>query len=419
MEIAPEAFAHGIDIYEKGHRSPKWVYFLFQMMLSFSQNLAFQYIPLYNKKLGADEIQMGLMTSVQNVFSTAFSPFWGRVSDGRGRKLFLFTGSFIATASAGTLVIANNPNQVILSIAVNSFGLSMLIPAWQGALADYTEGSRRGGFMGRLIGVSYMYVTIALFIYAFVAPFINISEIEQYRLIMAISAINFFLMVLLSWIIIDIKNPNSDTPQIGNVFLPLKDPTYRQFLFVILFWWFWMSLAWSYFPTVIEVVIDASVSEVAWIAITGTIVQAISSYRLGGLIDRIGERKSILFGFITFTIVPLNFAFATEWWHLIPAQIIAGIGIGFGFTALQTYILEIAGSERAGNYQGTYNLLWGIVTFVGSFFGGWALQQLKELLGSLPLALTYALLAITAFRFFSNFIMFLYLPDPKSTLPEQ
>lgn len=388
------------------------MYFLIQMSFSFSQNLAYQYIPLFNKKLGADEIEMGLMTAVQNVFSTAFSPFWGKISDKHGRKMFLLLGSFIATTSAFTLATAKSPTHVLISIAINSFGLSMLVPAWQGALADYTEGLKRGGFMGKLSGVSYFYVTSALILYSVIAPHLPLNEIQQYRVVMLTSAINFLIMVLLSWILIDLKDPNGSDNHY-TLLDPIKDSVYRRFLIVVLFWWFWMSLAWSYFPTVISEVIDANVSEVAWIAITGTIVQAFASYKMGSLIDRIGERKSIFFGFLTFTIVPLNFAFATKWWHLIPAQIIAGIGIGFGFTALQTYILEIAGSEKAGNYQGTYNLLWGIVTFVGSYFGGWFLQWLKNQLGSLPRALTISLLIVTAFRFFSNFIMYFFLPDPK------
>ncbi len=383
------------------------------MMLSFSQNLAYQYIPLYNQKLGADEVEMGLMTAVQNVFSTGLSPIWGKISDQKGRRLFLLIGSFTATVSAFTLVFARNPNDVLISIAINSIGLSMLIPAWQGAIADYTEGQDRGSFIGKIVGSSYAYVTLALILYSFFAPSLPITEIEQYRILMIVSASNFGIMIFLSWLVLDVRK-NGETRKQYSLFEPFKDKTYRRFLIVILFWWFWMSLAWSYFPTVIAGVINASVSEVAWMAIAGTVVQAISSYKMGSLIQRIGERKSIILGFLTFTIVPINFAFATEWWHLLPAQIISGIGIGFGFTALQTYILNIAGSEKAGNYQGTYNLLWGIVTFVGSYFGGWMLLWLKDTVGTLPLALTYALLIVAMLRFFSNFIMIFFLPDSNA-----
>ncbi len=398
--------------YKNNHRS---VYYIFQMLLSFSQNLAYQYIPLYIKKLGADEVQMGLMTAVQNVFSTFFSPFWGRVSDAKGRRLFLMMGSAVAAASAGTMSVAQNPQEVIFSVAVNAVGLSMLVPAWQGAIADYTDRGERGGFMGRIIGVSYAYTTITFVIYSFLAPQLNIEEIEQYRIIVAVSAVNFGVMVVISWLIFDHRAPK-EQQSIRQIFAPIRDATYRRFLLVILFWWFWMSLAWSYFPTVISEVIDASVYEVAWIAIAGTVSQGIASFKMGGLIDRVGERRSIIIGFVTFTIVPLNFAFATEWWHLLPAQIIAGIGIGFGFTALQTYILNIAGSERAGNYQGVYNLLWGIVTFVGSYIGGWMLKLLVDLYSSLPRALTVVLLGVALLRFFSNFIMYFFLPETPEAI---
>lgn len=396
-------------------KSPKSLYFVFQMLLSFSQNLAFQYIPLFNKKLGADEIQMGLLTSVQNVFSTGFSPFFGRWSDVCGRKLFLITGAFIATTSAITMTLANTPTQVIVSVGVNSFGLSMIIPAWNGAIADYTKGQKRGGFIGRLLGASYGYVTIALLVYAFAAPLLPISEIEQYRLIIGISALNFGLTILVSWRIIDLRDPNKGTRK-DSIFTPLRDRNYRNFLIVILFWWFWMSLAWSYFPTVIASVIEASVSEVAWIAVSATIVQAFASYKMGDLIDTMGPRKSIFLGFLSFSIIPINFAYATEWWHLIPAQMIGGIGIGFGFSALQTYIIEIAGSDRAGNYQGTYNLFWGIVTFIGSFLGGIILERMKVHFGSLEQALFWALLAVAIFRLLSNIIMYYYLPEAKSSI---
>lgn len=393
---------------EIAHRSSKLLYYIFQMMLSFSQNLAYQYIPLYAKKLGSNEIQMGLLTSVQNVFSTFFSPFFGKSSDKHGRKMFLLLGVFIAIASAISMTFAHNTTQIIVTVGVNAFGLSILVPAWQGALADYTSENTRGGFMGRLMGASYAYVTIALVANAIITPRLPYSELDQYRIIIGLSAAHFIVLIFISWILIDLRNPNGKNNNF-HILAPLQDKVYTKFLAVILFWWFWMSLAWSYFPTVMASVINTSVAEVAWIAVAASITQAISSYKMADLIDRIGPAKSIFYGFLTFTIVPINFAFATEWWHLLPAQIIAGVGIGFGFTALQTHILNLAGADRAGNYQGVYNLLWGIVTFVGSFLGGWFLKWLHAYLGTLQLALTYALLIVAFFRFVSNFFMYIFV----------
>ncbi len=78
---------------------------------------------------------------------------------------------------------------------------------------------------------------------------------------------------------------------------------------------------------------------------------------------------------------------------------------------MQTYIMEIAGSEKTGAYQGTYQILWGAVTFVGSLFGGIFLGWFKNYMGSLSEALKIALLGIFALRLLSNIVMVILLPD--------
>ncbi|MHA2252322.1 MAG: MFS transporter [Candidatus Kariarchaeaceae archaeon] len=393
-------------------RSSNLLFYAIQSFLLFAQNLSYQFLPIFARKLGASERQMGLLTAVQNVFSTFFSPFWGRKSDLYGRKLFLMLGGFIAFASAIIMALAQNPVQIIVAVGINAFGLSILMPAWNGAIADYTTGKTRGGFFGKMVGVGYLYITIALTAYALASPHLPMSEISQYRLIIWLSVLNFSLVVLFSWVLIDLRNPNKKN-QSGSVFIPLKDPTFRRFLSIILCWWFFMSLAWSYFPTVLADIIDASIAQIAWLGIIATIVQSLSSYYLGSWIDRAGARKTLIVGFLPFSVVPFVFAFSTEWWHVIPAQLIAGIGIGFGFTALNTYILNIAGEERAGNYMGAYLLAWGIVTFIGSLLGGVFLGWFKSYMGDLGEALTIALVFIGIFRVLTNVLMVRFLPTPS------
>ena len=73
-----------------------WIFYFVQMFISFGQNLGYQFLPVYTRKTGATETQMGLLTSLQNIFSTLFSPFFGKQSDIHGRKAFIAGGTFIA-----------------------------------------------------------------------------------------------------------------------------------------------------------------------------------------------------------------------------------------------------------------------------------------------------------------------------------
>jgi MFS family permease len=384
------------------------------MFLSFAQNLSFVFLPIYNRKLGASESQMGLMTSVQNVFSSLFSPFWGNQSDKYGRRSFLLLGGVTTLFSAIAIATASKPSQVIFAVGINAIGLSMIIPAWTGAMADYSEGVARGGFIGRIVGIGYTYVTAALLIFVFVLPQLPDDEVTQYRIVMWIAVANFASILVLAWYFIDIRIGAKEGRRYSLID-PLRDPVYRRFLIIILFWWLWMSLAWSYFPIVISDIAHATVGQVAILGIVATITQAGSSYFFSDYIDKIGVRKSVIIGFLPFSVVPLFFAFATSWEHIILPQLIAGIGIGFGFTAMQTYIIEIAGSEKAGTYQGTYQILWGLLTFGGSFFGGWFLGKLKDHLGDLNEAAKLALIGIFILRVLSNIVMVAFLPDIKKS----
>lgn len=384
------------------------------MCYSFAQNLSFQFLPIFNRKLGADETQMGLLTAFQNVFSSLLSPFWGRASDKRGRRIFLIFGGLISFLSAIVITFANTPNSVIIAVAFNSIGISIFLPVWAGALADFTEGRARAGFVGRVSGIGAAYVTVAMIIFTLVIPYFSISEITQYRIVMGISAINFFIMTVIAFFYIDIGSVGTKLTK-NKLFEPLKDKNYRNFLIVIMFWWLWMSLAWSYFPLVLTDTIDASLVQIAILGIVGTITQAISSYKFGPLIDKIGIRKSLIIGFLPFSLIPLFYGLATSWQFVIIPQLIGGIGIGFGFTAMQAYILEIAGSEKAGAYQGTYQILYGVVTFFGSLIGGVFLQWFAGYLGDLSKALTYSLFAIFLLRLLSNLAMIKFIPDLKSS----
>jgi len=398
-------------------KSSNFIYFLIQMFASFADNMTNQFLPVYTRRLGASETQMGLFTAVSNVGKTGFQPLWGRLSDYKGRKVFMLSGSFIAMASIFTMIFAHTPGQVIISVALYAFSFSIFFPAWQGAIADYTEGKKRGGFMGRLLGVSYIYIAIALLAYTFIVPILHISDLAQFRLVIAIAGVNFGIVTLISWVMIDLKNPDTSEDH-ESMLTPLKDAAFRKFLIVILFWWFWMSLAWSYFPLVISDVINATPIQVAYIAISATLLQAVTSYSLADYIDRVGERRAIFIGFLSFTVVPINYAFATSWYWLIPAQLISGIGRGFGFAALQSYLIEMGGSKRAGNYQGIYQLLWGVVTFTGSLLGGLILGWYVQYLGDISKALTISLLVIAVLRLSSNIVIYKFLPDPVSELQD-
>ncbi|MCY3411070.1 MAG: MFS transporter [Candidatus Heimdallarchaeota archaeon] len=389
------------------------IYYLIQMLISFGQNLSFQFLPIYARKLGADPRQMGFLTSLQNIFSTLFSPFFGKQSDEYGRKYFIAAGTFVAAGAGVGMALSNNAIHILFATAIASIGVSILTPAWAGAMADYTESNirGRGGFIGRIMGVGSGFVTLMLLGFYFLEPYLKMTELQEYKMIMWFSAGNFIIVCVISYFLIDVRQGKRSSNKL-NLLEPWYDPRFRRAMSVILLWWLLMSFAWSYFPLVISDILKLSASQVAIIGAMQTITQTVASYKGADLIDRIGAKKATIIGFLPFSMVPLFFAISTVWWHLLLAQFVGGMGIGFGFASLQVYILNVAGAEKSGTYMGFYNVSYGILTFFGSLGGGFFMQWYASQVG-LNVALFNALIAIAIMRFLSNFLMIKFLPDDK------
>lgn len=418
------------EILEDQQQGSSWLFYAIQMLLSFGQNLNFQFLPVFARKIGTSNFEMGFLTATQNVSSTFFQPLWGRLSDKMGRRIFLLLGSFLSATACIILAFAETPIQVIIIVAISGIGYSIFWPAWSGAQADRTRDGNRGEFIGRLFSVGAYYVAIAMALLAVFFHFLdNVPELTQYRGIFVASGINFALIVVLAWFLIDKKGSKeghstegteddhvqvATTHELSPWLQPLVDPTFRRFLVLILFWWFWMSLAWSYFAIFISDIVQATTLEIAVLAFTSTIVQAIVSRKFGKVIDKIGVKRALPLGFTPWVFIPLCFALSTEWWHLIGAQLIAGLGIGAGFASVQTYILDIAGEEKAGYYMGTYQIAWGLLTFSGALFGGWLLTQAEQAAGSLETGIVWCLLFVFGARAVSAFLLHLLLPDPNN-----
>lgn len=402
-----EKHSNSIELISSKPRN--WIFYFVQMFISFGQNLSYQFLPVYTRETGANETQMGLLTSFQNIFSTLLSPFFGKKSDKHGRRIFVAGGTFIAFGAGIGIAVSNSVGLILFSSIISAIGFSIFVPAWSGALADYTEGINRGGFIGRIMGVGSGFIALMLFIFTIITKYTDFEQMQEFKLIMYISAFNFLIVSIGSTLFMDVKVVKSSQAPF-TLFEPLQDKRFRSFLIVILFWWLLMSLAWSYFPIVISDILQLTAAQIAIIGIAQTIVQAIASYKGADLIDRIGARRAVTIGLLPFSLVALTFGLATKWWHLLIPQIISGIGIGWGFAALQVYILNIAGNEKAGTYQGMYNITFGVLTFLGSLGGGILLQWYKGVVG-LNTALFNLLIIIAVLRFLSNILMWVILPN--------
>jgi len=111
------------------------------------------------QQLGANLVQVGLLSALPMVASSVTQPYWGRLSDRIGqRKLFIVLGETVAGIAYLLMMKLNEVWYLILGLTILEGFWSMSNVAWSAIIIDIVEPTERGRVMGYLntIGVGGM-----------------------------------------------------------------------------------------------------------------------------------------------------------------------------------------------------------------------------------------------------------------------
>ena len=99
-------------------------------------------------------------------------------------------------------------------------------------------------------------------------------------------------------------------------------------------------------------------------------VQLLTQMPIGRLSDRIGRKRLILLGLISFTVMPPLYVYANNALALIPIRIIGGVGASAVWPLAMALIIDQASREKRGRAMGLYNAVFYSGLAVGPLIGG-------------------------------------------------
>jgi len=304
------------------------------------------YALLYAVFIQSTPFLLSIITSIRNLIQLAVQSPFGRLSDKFGRKPFLVLGLFVTA-----LMCAVYP----LSI-------------------DYTQ---------------------------------------QYSIIFGIGAVGFFLAGVLTLFMKETApNTMENYPSsndfnlkrgLVNTLKPLQEnPNFRRFVLVCALMDFSMSAGWPIFIFVRERYASPTEYSLMWAAF---MIFQVCSLMIGGyLIDKRGKRIGF-WGRRVMFLIPLVLYFSRNWIELTLGNIIGGFGYGLYFVTINAYIIDSAPEESKGHYVGAYQLIMGVVTFIGSISMGIVTEILIGFVGKWS-AIYTMLLAVAVLRFIGGMAFF-------------
>lgn len=369
-------------------------------MQNLGERILFSFTALYSETRGATASQQGILLSLRNILSFITQQFFGKASDKYGRTLILSIGFFLSLVSSFMLSLALTPVTIIILFALYSIGFSAIQPAWSALIGDTyaaTERSRMLGHIGSIGGLvgGVMFLIVGLY---------SDSTSNPYKILFQ-SATVAFGFAFLSVVILSFYNrfPQREMPKSKglSLFEPLSNKRFRRFVLIDAIYNFAMSTTWPLFPHVEAELATTGQITIIWFA--GFIGFSITAKNASKINNYIGSyNKSFYVSRAVLWTVPIFYAFATSWYHLLITRVIAVTSFGFYTIMQKDYILETTSEldrpADRGWFLGTHAFLFGIFTFVGSLSSGFVSEYLlsHDVVGYRGLFLFTAILRLIA-----------------------
>lgn len=105
-------------------------------------------LPLYAESMGATGLWLGFIFAGFAISRTLCTPFFGRLSDRKGRKPLLSVGLFTYALISFTYVLASDVYQLVLIRLVHGVTGAMILPIAQAYIGDLSPEGEEGKWMG-------------------------------------------------------------------------------------------------------------------------------------------------------------------------------------------------------------------------------------------------------------------------------
>ncbi|MFC1859135.1 MFS transporter [Thermodesulfobacteriota bacterium] len=367
-------------------------------------------LPVYAHDLGASGLYIGLIFGAFSLSRTVFLPYFGRLSDRKGRKPIIVAGLLCYALISIAFVFSEDVEGLIFIRFIQGIASAMIMPVTQAYVGDITPEGREGFTMGMF--------NMSVFLGLSIGPLVGGVVGDRFSLNAAFGSMGFlaFCGFLLSFFLLPetksekvISQGKAPTGWKGL----LRDPEIVGLSLFRLAYTTCIGIIWGFMPIYASVEFSLSSSAIGILVMLAVFVSGLIHTPMGLLADRVNRNMLVLIGGIITVCSIFSFELAKGFWDLFWANVLFGIGGGISMPALMALaVLKGNKTDSMGSVMAILTMAHSLGMLIGSLVAGLTMDifQLRH-------AFTAGwVIMILGMALFSYFICFKKAPvlAPKS-----
>lgn len=326
-------------------------------------------LPVYALELGAGAFQIGLIFAAFSLTRSIFVPYFGKLSDRKGKKIFLVMGLFTYFLVSILFIFSNSIEILILLRLGQGFASAMILPVAQAYIGMITPENKEGQIMG-LFNISiYGGLSAGPLLGGIVKDWFNI-----YFSFMRMSFLTLFGFFLCLIFLPAEEKSNlyrqNNNKSISYIKLIRNPLIFSLFAFRTCFTTC-IGIIWTFLPILACIKLGLSSTDTGIIVMINVFLAGFLQAPMGYLADRFSKKIFTLTGGIIATVAILYMNMASTFFELLIANAFIGLAGGISLPAIMALgVIEGRKLQSMGSLMGLLALAHSLGMLSGPLLAG-------------------------------------------------
>ncbi|MFW6296989.1 MAG: MFS transporter [Desulfosalsimonas sp.] len=345
-------------------------------------------LPVYARDLGAGGLAIAMIFGGFSLSRTLFLPWFGRLSDAKGRKPFLVIGLFCYFVISLAFIFAHHVHTLIIARLIQGVASAMIMPVAQAYVGEITPEGKEGITMGGF--------NMSVFCGLSIGPLIGGVIRDQLSLNTAFASMGALAFIAFCLSLFMLPPVSSERIyELGRApvrwGLLIKDRILVSLFSFRMVYTTCIGIVWGFLPVYADVRFGLSSSAIGFLVMLGVFVSGLIHIPMGMVADRWDRRAMVVAGGGGVIAAMILLALAEGFAGLFAANIVFGIGGGISMPALMALaVMRGHRLEAMGSVMSLITVAHSLGMLLGSFFAGIIMEsaglQYAFFLGALIMA---------------------------------